>query len=154
MIKGRLKMKRLVLSVVACVGFVGSVFAWSPVKHDLSPQYRVWKSSCLDVGNYTAVQIATHPIIFHCVIGSGTVGQGGDSAFTLFQDTGMVAMSAVASTRAIIPLDSSSGNSSVGDTLDILITTHSYYNKSGGGRIQYLWDYLNPGAGFNRYPND
>lgn len=124
------------------------------INHIQYPQYRVWKSSALDVGTYTGTQIATSPIIFHSIIGSGTVNQGGDSSFTLFQDTGMTAMSAVASTKAIIPLDLSSNGSQFGDVLDVLITTHSYYNKTGGAKIQFLWDYLDGGASYNRFPKE
>ena len=138
--------------------FIGIVFTCQSahafvINHILFPQYRVWKSSALETGTYNGVQIATSPIIFHMLIGSGTLNAGfGD--FTLLQSTGMTSMSSDASTKCIIPLDSTVTNSQLGDPMDIMITTHSYFNKSGGARVQYLWDYLDGGVQNNKYPKD
>lgn len=145
-------MKRL-LAVLGFVLICGTAHAWV-INHELRPQFRLWKSSSLETGDYAGTQIATAPIIFHCLIGSGTVNFGGSSAFTLFQDTGMINMTPVTSTKAYIALDSLSGGSALGDQLDILVTTHSFFNKVGPSRVQYLWDYLDGGAQLNKYPRD
>lgn len=127
------------------------------INHILASQYRVWKSSALDpAANYSGTQISTSPIIFHMVIGSGTTNVG-TGAFTLLQSTGMTSMSSDASTKAIIPMDANVVNGQFGETLDILVSTHSYFNKTAGGSIQYLWDYLDGGMGYfgwNKYPKD
>lgn len=122
------------------------------INHILPIQYHVWKSSALETGDYAGTQIATSPIIFHTVIGSGTVNVS-PSAFTLLQSTGMTSMSTDASTKAYIPLDSA-GSGIRSSDYDILVTTHSYFNKVGPSRVQYLWDYLDNGASFNRFPKD
>lgn len=124
------------------------------INHILAPQYRVWKSSALDpLANYSGTQLSTSPIIFHMVIGSGTTNVG-TGAFTLLQSTGMTSMSSNASTKAIIPMDSNVNNSFFGAPLDILVTTHSYFNKTAGGDIQFLWDYLDGGVQVNKFPKE
>lgn len=145
--------KWTLLFLFGCVGIARAGFA--PLKHDLSPQYRVWKSSWLGTATFAGTQISTQPIIFHLVYGSGTVNQG-FGEFTLFQSTGMTTMSTNASTRCFVPLDNLSGAplDKIGYQWDNLVSTHSYFNKSGPANIGYEWDYLNPAAGFNKYPND
>lgn len=146
-------MKKLLL-------FIGLIFTCGVshafnINHILFPQYRVWKSSALDpAASYSGVQISTSPIIFHMIIGSGTISAG-LGAFTLLQSTGMTSMSSDASTKAIIPLDNTNSFSDkIGYPVDIMVTTHSYFNKSGSANIQYLWDYLDGGVQVNKYPKD
>ena len=141
------------LSLFIGLMFVCSISDAFNINHILFPQYRVWKSSALETGNYSGVQIATFPIIFHMVVGSGTLNSDSGS-FTLLQSTGMTSMSSDASTKCIIPLDVNVNGSQLGDAMDILVTTHSYFNKSGASRVQYLWDYLDGGVAGNKYPKD
>lgn len=148
-------MKKLALLIL--FGYVGAANAgFGPIKHDLSPQYRVWKTSWLGTGTFSGVQIATQPIIFHLVYGSGTISAG-NGDFTLLQSTGMTSMSSDASTKCLVPLDNNMNmlQDKIGVPWDALISTHSYFNKSGPANIGYEWDYLNSqGGAFNRYPND
>lgn len=145
-------MKRWALLILfGCVGVARAGFG--PIKHDLSPQYRVWKSSWLGTGNYVGVQIATQPIIFHMVYGSGTANNG-NGDFTLLQSTGINVLSSDASTRCIVPTDNTPLlQDKIGNIYDSLVSTHSYFNKTGPANIGYEWDYLNQGS-FNKYPND
>ena len=123
------------------------------LNHELRSQFRVWKSSYFDAGNYTTTQISTSPIIFHTVISSGTVSSTVESNFILYQSTGMTVISSDASTKAIVGLDSSNQGCGIGMPFDILVTTHSYWRKIGGAKGTYLWDYLNESS-FNRFPKD
>ena len=141
------------LGLIAGILWLGMVECRGEIlNHELRAQFRVWKSSYFDFGNYSGVQIATSPIIFHMVVSSGTVSSTVQSDFTLLQSTGMTSMSSDASTKAIVGLDSSNQGRG-GSVFDILVTTHSYWNKAGGARGNYLWDYLFENS-FNKYPKD
>lgn len=145
-------MKKLFLGLGLIFGC--TILHANVINHILFPQYRIWKSSGLDpAANYSGTQISTSPIIFHMVIGSGTTNAG-TGAFTLLQSTGMTSMSSDASTKCIIPMDSNVNNGQLGQVMDILVTTHSYFNKTTGGNIQYLWDYLDGGVQFNKFPKE
>ena len=48
---------------------------------EMRAQFRTWKSSEIQCGDYTNVLISSTPIIFHMVTGSGTVNVGGTSQF-------------------------------------------------------------------------
>lgn len=146
-------MKKAIIFILFGIFFCRYAYS-GVINHELRPQFHIWKSSALQGGTYTNVLISSSPIIFHMISGSGTVNNGGDSAFTLFTSTGAV-FQTDAATRAFVPLDSSSGyQNKLGVTFDVLCTTNSFFNKTGGALIQYYWDYLDNGVKYNRYPND
>lgn len=146
-------MKKLLVVLGILIG-ASNAHAWVG-NHELRSQFRLWKSSDLQGGDYSGVQIATSPIIFFMVTGSGTINSGGTNNFTLLQSTGMTSMSSNASTKTIIRLNSDiNAKDDIGTEHKILVTTHSYFNKTGIATIQYHWDYYTPNVQFNKYPND
>ena len=108
---------------------------------EMRPQFRVWKSSQLGVGNIDLVMLTSATIIFHMVVGSATVNNGGNSYFVMLQTTGDVIRSDV-STRAFVPLDLSPTNiSGIGVPFDVIVTSHAFISKQGGANVGYLWDW-------------
>ena len=106
---------------------------------ELGPQFRLWKSSDLGLGEFTNLLVSSSTIIFHMVTGSATVGNSGDSYLVLNQSTG-TQFTSDSSTKAFVPLDSTT--SRIGDEWDVMVTSHAFINKRGGARIGYLWDYI------------
>lgn len=107
------------------------------------PQFRIWRSSAIQGGNYNNVFFSSETIIFHMVIGSPTVNNAGNSYFALYHGTGDIVTSDI-STRAFIPLDSSQvGWPGLNVPFDVLVASRAYYSKQGAATINILWDFLN-----------
>ena len=125
-------MKKLLvvgLMLVAQASFAG----------ELRPQFRLWKSSDLGVGEFSNTQISSASIIFHMVVGSPTVNNGGDSYFVVHQSTHSQ-FASDSSTKAFIPLNS--GIDGIGEEWNIAVSSHAFFSKRGGARVGYLWDWL------------
>lgn len=116
----------------------------------LEPQFRTWKSSQLQCGNYTNVLISSTPIIFHVVNGSPTVlSNGSNNTFTFFWSTAQPPSSDMSTKATIITNVNALGeHSNLGDEWNVVVSTsygyriYSYFSKVGGAcPIYYLWDY-------------
>lgn len=107
------------------------------------PQFRIWRSSALQGGNYSNVLFSSETVIFHMIIGSPTFNTGGNSYFVLLHGTGNVVTSDV-STRAFVPLESTQfGGAGLNVPFDVLVASRAYYSKQGAATINILWDFLN-----------
>ena len=118
----------------------------------LDAQFRTWKSSQLQCGNYSNVLISSTPIIFHVVNGSPTVlSNGSNNTFTFFWSTAQPPTSDMSTKAAInMNVNALGERSNLGDEWNVVVTTtfgyriYSYYSKIGGAcPIFYLWDYYN-----------
>lgn len=109
---------------------------------ELRSQFRLWKSSYLGTGEMTNSLISSSTIIFHMVWGSATVNQGGASYFALHSNSSQ-AVTAEMSTRCIVPLNTGVGasQSQIGIPFNTTSSSHTYYIKSGGADVGYLWDW-------------
>lgn len=130
-------MKKLLLFVVIAMVVASHVRAAT-----IGDGFRIWKSSYLGTGSISNVQLSSTPIIFHAVIGSPTINNGGDSYFAIHQSTGDVFRSN-ASTKAFVPLDGSLfGAFQIGTPFDVMVSSHAFITKQGGANVGYLWDYI------------
>lgn len=128
-------MKRVWLAL-AMLAFCGTGHA-----EQLREQFRVWKSSALQGGNYNPTLLSTSPIIFHTVIGSPTVNQGDNSYFVLLRSTRNPVTTNV-STKAFINLNTAFGGpTGIGNLCDVFSDSNTFYSKQGGAIINIEWDY-------------
>lgn len=107
----------------------------------LGSQFRLWKSSFLPASNY-AVMLTSAPIIFHVATGSPTYNAGTGYFSILESSNDFLGSGPDISTRAFYTLDGLGTN--LGTVYDVPVTSHTFILKSGGGAINYLWDWLVP----------
>lgn len=148
--EGDIVAKKLLLTV----GIL--LFAFKLNAEELRPQFRAWKSSAIQGGNYTNVLLATSSIIFHMYVGSPTVNNQ-PSVFTLYRSTGSngtTAFMANSSTKAIVTADSSlTGGMGMGVAFDVFSDSLTYYSKTGGSSGNILYDFYREPP-FNPFPKD
>lgn len=142
-------MKKL-LTALFLFGLIGSLKAED---HQLTPQFRVWKSSFLGGNTLTTVQLSSCPCIFHTIISSGVVNGTGSNYFAVLRSTtdNFVAVS----TKAFIPLNQSNVESPMaGYEYNIFSDSHTYYTKAGNSVVTILYDINTSGPCWNPFPKD
>ena len=83
--------------------------------------------------------LTSAPIIFHLATGSGTLN--GTGYFSILQSSNeFLGSGPDISTRAFYTTDGVNNN--LGTVYDVPVASHTFILKSGGGQIQYLWDWI------------
>lgn len=138
-------MKKLVLLAMFGLGLITNLRA-----EKLEPQFRTWKSSQIQCGNYSNVLISSTPIIFHVLNGSAAVngGNGGNNYFAVIWSTSQPPASDMSTKAFIYTNQSNTEQSGLGQSWDVVMSTsygyrvYSYFAKQGGAcPLFYEWDY-------------